>query len=151
MIKKTVLINGKKALCNVPDSLLVTVSKAKQKKLERKERNKKDKEWSIAIRNMFDNKCAHCGSKIKLNACHIIPREIHQFRYDLENGIALCPRCHKFSYEWSAHHNPFAFHVWFMEYHPEQFLRLLNKWKLHEEFKGLEGSIKFKGNGVKGD
>ena len=81
------------------------VDKAKQ---ERKQRKKKDKEWSIRIKSNFNNKCAFCDATKYVQAHHIIPREIKVFRYHHANGIALCPRHHKWGIE-SAHKNP----LWF--------------------------------------
>ena len=102
------------------------ITKAKQLKLERKELKARDKEWSKKVREI--GYCLHCGRTENLNACHIIPREIRAFRHDLENGICLCAKCHKFSYQFSNHKNSFAFLLWFKEKFPEQFNNLKIKW-----------------------
>jgi 5-methylcytosine-specific restriction endonuclease McrA len=91
------------------------VNKLKQ---ERKERKAKDKAWALKIKSNFDNKCALCFNPKMLNAHHIIPRTIPEFRYDELNGIALCPKCHKWGTD-SAHKNP----LWF-------FIQLENKFPL---------------------
>jgi hypothetical protein len=84
----------------------------KEAKLLRKVRNKADKEWSREVRAR-DGCCVVCGAVQKLNAHHILPREIIKTRHNLDNGITLCPKHHRFSkQEISAHQNPFAFFVW---------------------------------------
>lgn len=98
-----------------------------KKKTERKERNKKDKEWAKAVKQVFHNKCAICGSSKMLNAHHIIPREIAELRHDIQNGIALCPKHHRFSFEFSAHQNSFVFYLWLMDKYPIQYDYLKNK------------------------
>ena len=95
---------------------------------ERKERNKKDKEWAIQVKNRFNNKCAVCGEPKRLNAHHIIPRENKLFRWDLDNGIALCPKHHQFSREISAHASSFIFHIWLSNTYSNLFTILLDKY-----------------------
>jgi len=83
-----------------------------KKKQLKKLQNKLDKEWAIRVKILYDNKCAVCGETKMLNAHHIIPREDKLFRHDTRNGIALCPKHHKFSFELSPHKNPFMFFRW---------------------------------------
>jgi predicted restriction endonuclease len=111
----------------------------KKARRERIERNKLDKAWADAVKNRDGNKCVYCGTlkgqeyldkngikkKARIEAAHIIPREIAFFRHNIDNGIALCTRHHKWSYEFSMHKNPFVFFVWFMRYRREQYLKLL--------------------------
>ena len=104
------------------------------KKLEKRIRNKKDKEWSIEIKSRFNSKCAVCGETKLLNAHHIIPRSNKIFRHDVMNGIALCPKHHMFSRGMSPHNNPFVFHIWFETYHPENFDYLKRKLRENELF-----------------
>jgi len=75
------------------------------------DRNKKDKQWSIDVRNKYLNKCAipNCECTEMLNAHHIIPREFQETRWDINNGVALCPKHHKFG-KYSAHKNA----LWFI-------------------------------------
>lgn len=82
-----------------------------KKKLEKKERNKKDKEWREKILNKFNYTCAFCPETKRINCHHIIPKEFKEFRWDENNGIALCPLHHKFG-KYSAHRNP----LWFFDY-----------------------------------
>lgn len=86
-------------------------------------------EWSINIRNSYGNKCAICGGEKYLNAHHIIPREIKEFRYDPDNGISLCSTHHKWDLNISPHRNPFVFFVWFMNTYPTKFTNLISKYQ----------------------
>ena len=90
------------------------------KKQARKELRKADKEWSINVRNR-DKCCVICGRTEYLNAHHLIPRQIKLFRHTLDNGVTLCPRCHKYSSECSAHKNPFMFYRILKIKRPEQY------------------------------
>ena len=105
------------------------VNKAKE---ERKLKKKKDKEWSIKVKKIFNNKCALCEAIIYIQAHHIIPREIKEFRYDSDNGIALCPKNHKWGNQ-SAHKNPLLFFIKMEKLYPEQLTRLRMKYKKYLE------------------
>lgn len=83
-----------------------------------------DSAWAKQIRERDGNKCAYCDSTNSLNAAHIIPREQKLFRWNLDNGILLCAKHHKWSFEFSVHQNPFAFLMWFSQVRKEQFERL---------------------------
>ena len=103
------------------------LTKKQLKRKEKRERNKKDKEWSLAIR-VRDKCCVICGDKTQLNAHHIIPRENKDSRWLLENGVTLCVGCHKFRLN-SAHRNPF----WFFNQIKDRITKLENK--VDEELK----------------
>ena len=75
-----------------------------KKKLLKKEKNKKDKEWAAAVKARFNNQCALCERKDYLNAHQIIPREFSETRWDVMNGIAVCPVHHKLG-NFSFHKN----------------------------------------------
>lgn len=66
-----------------------------------------DKLWSIKVKER-DCKCLKCGKKTDLQAAHIFPRTKINTRFDINNGITLCKRCHLY---W-AHKNPVEFTVW---------------------------------------
>jgi hypothetical protein len=104
------------------------ITKAYLKKLQKRESNKKYKEWGLAVKGRDGKACIVCKDIKMLNAHHIIPREIPEFRWDIDNGISLCPRHHKFSFKFSAHRNPLAFLIWFAYNHDEQYDRLVDKW-----------------------
>jgi len=95
-------------------------------------RKKKDKEWSINVKKIFGNKCAFCDKTKYIQAHHIIPREIKEFRYNLTNGVAVCPIHHKWGVKVSAHRNPLHFFIIFEEKYP---LRLKKLRLEYEKFK----------------
>lgn len=112
------------------------ISKTKLKLLKKREIKKKDKLWAISIKKSYGDCCAYCNQTKSLNAAHIIPREIIQFRWDLDNGLALCPRHHRFRPKesedkslFSAHFNPFHVLIWFMINYPDKFKSLYLKWR----------------------
>lgn len=90
---------------------------------------KQDREWSKAVREIWGNKCAVCGSELKINAHHLIPREISKFKYSLWNGIALCPSHHRFNFYLSAHQNPISFLMWLDDFHPNILKKVKEKIK----------------------
>lgn len=63
-----------------------------------------DKLWSECVKRRARWKCEICGKEGNLQAHHIISRRNMATRYDLDNGIALCPACH-----FQAHQNPIRF------------------------------------------
>jgi len=86
-------------------------TKVYAKKQLKKNEKQKDKDWREKIMYKFDYTCAFCPETKRINAHHIIPRTFKELRWDLENGIALCPKHHKFS-KFSAHKNP----LWFFNH-----------------------------------
>lgn len=108
------------------------VKKITKKEIKRQERilnNKKLKQWSIDVRNRDGNKCLICLAIKYIHAHHIIPKDIKEFKFDLDNGIALCAKCHRFSRICSAHQNSFVFMIWFMEHRNEQYELMCKKWE----------------------
>ena len=100
-------------------------NKAKE---ERKLRKKKEKDWSIMVKSNFNNKCAFCDAKKYIQAHHIIPRGIKEFKYQHINGVALCPRHHKWGMS-SAHANPLHFFLMLEKYFPLKLRVLKTKYK----------------------
>jgi len=90
-------------------------------KLYKREEHKKDKDWHDKVLEKFNYKCAFCGKSIQLNAHHIIPRQIKATRWNVENGIALCVYHHRYSFDFSAHQNAFAFFIWLEKNRFEQY------------------------------
>lgn len=54
------------------------------------------KHWRDSVLKRDNFTCIKCGNKYgELNAHHIKPFSTHpELRYDLENGITLCKKCH---------------------------------------------------------
>jgi len=70
--------------------------------------------------------CLWCGSHNNLHAAHIIPkREGHIYRWNSNNVITLCLRCHLER----LHKDPLAFAEWFHEAFPGRYraLKLIGK------------------------
>ena len=86
-----------------------------------------DYAWAKAVKERDNFACVICGSTIKPNAHHILPRELHDTKLDLSNGISLCCKHHLFSREISAHNNPLAFFVWMETNRPETLKYLRGK------------------------
>lgn len=81
-----------------------------------------DTVWRKIILALFDCRCAVCGKGDgQVHVHHLISRASHFFRHNVNNGIALCPRCHTFNPQLSAHAAPWAFDVWMQDHRPEQY------------------------------
>jgi len=92
----------------------------KIKSLKTKTREKDDA-WARRVKDRDGWKCIVCGKTDRLNAHHIIPREVQGYKYDLANGVSLCVKHHKFDRDISAHCAPFAFLIWLKRCRPEQY------------------------------
>jgi 5-methylcytosine-specific restriction endonuclease McrA len=91
------------------------------KKLEIK---KLDSLWRKAIHER-DKVCQMCGNNSdRLNAHHVIGRRNRNVRWDLDNGIGLCPGCHTFKTD-SAHQDPLKFMTYFKDEYPERYDHLV--------------------------
>ena len=89
--------------------------------------------WSIAVRERANNQCEICGRKRgdmgpkgkpinKIDAHHFISRNIKDFalKYDIMNGVAVCPFCHKFGVP-SFHRDPITTITWLIKNSPERY------------------------------
>lgn len=91
------------------------------------------RKWSKAILTRDGLMCQVCGAKhgaknykgnrVNLNAHHIIDKQSIETRLLLDNGIALCPKCHKFG-NYSAHKNSVWFACWLAINKPDVFTKL---------------------------
>ena len=103
-----------------------TVKKPKKKKLQlvSKIRNRILRLWSVKVRERDGGKCIHCGfvagtlndkgNAVKCDAHHLLTKfsKNNPLKFDIRNGVTLCPSCHKFSNVFSAHHCPILFAEW---------------------------------------
>ena len=94
---------------------------------ELKEEKLKDILWSRSVKERDLWRCVICGDTLKPNAHHIIPRENKLYKHDIDNGITLCVKHHKFSRVISAHNNPIAFIKWLMINKPGQYLIAISR------------------------
>lgn len=98
-------------------------------KLEKREIKRQFKEWSTKVKERDGNHCVICQSTNYIHTHHLFPREIHELRFEIDNGITLCAKHHKYSLEISAHKNPIAFLLWITLNRKEQLMKLLEKYK----------------------
>lgn len=97
-----------------------------KKKAARKAKRKISNEvlhslWREVVAKRAGNKCEVCGASRPckdngesghLHPHHIFGRRMFRLRFDADNGVYLCPSCHKFSSEFSAHETPMMFGRW---------------------------------------
>ncbi len=83
---------------------------SKNKKVGQKKSTRKDliKELDNLFREVIrkrDKVCQMCGKRENLQCAHIFSRSHFNTRWDVENGMLLCVRCHLFI----AHKEPIRF------------------------------------------
>jgi hypothetical protein len=76
-------------------------------------KNKADKLVSLIVR--LRGSCERCDKTQFLQAAHVVGRNNHTLRFDLNNVICLCAGCHRW-----AHDNPREFTKWFDHAYPER-------------------------------
>jgi predicted restriction endonuclease len=82
-------------------------------------KSKKDKTWATFVKDRANYACEVCGQYSKFaNAHHILPKPYAELRWDVKNGICLCPRCHRLS-KTAAHQNSIFFCLWLEKNKPE--------------------------------
>ena len=77
--------------------------------------------WYEAVKARDDSTCQFekCGLVIEDSEAHHVYGKIGSLRYNVDNGIYLCPRCHR-----AAHANLKAFRTWFETKYPERAKRI---------------------------
>jgi predicted restriction endonuclease len=86
-----------------------------------------DRDWARKVKERDGFVCVICGERERLNAHHIIVRENHETKFDVENGLSLCPTHHFFNRQISAHNNPLGLFIWLEKNRPQQLAYLKNK------------------------
>ena len=107
------------------------VKKVKKIRLDSKPKIKRRlfKKWSEKVRERDGHACIMCGAKPgtpeckKIDAHHYLQRSIKDspLKFDLRDGGSLCPSCHKFNGERSAHKSPIVFYEWLAKNRPEHY------------------------------
>lgn len=110
-------------------------------------RRKADKLWSERVRELHGFKCPICnfthgtlnkkGNKIYLNSHHIEGRKNWALRFDILNGIALCPGHHDLNVD-SAEQSPLWFMNWLKRNRP-----LLINYLLEKRTHSVKTSVKW--------
>lgn len=89
--------------------------------------------WSEAVREIAGHKCEYCGinkgdpnksgNPTKIDAHHLMNRDVKDcpLKFDIRNGIALCPSCHKFCPNDAFHTNPIRTVAWLKENQKEKY------------------------------
>lgn len=58
-------------------------------------------QWKKSVLERDNKTCQMCGSKDNVHAHHIIPiSQRAEYIYDVNNGIALCEKCHRLNTAW---------------------------------------------------
>jgi hypothetical protein len=78
------------------------------------------KAWGKLVKERDGNKCVICGSTFKPNAHHLIVRENELTKFDINNGLTLCPKHHLFCRKISAHNNPLGLYIWLAKNRQDQ-------------------------------
>lgn len=99
--------------------------------------------WSEAVRSRNEFKCEYCkkgrgdighgGNPInKIDAHHFMNRDITDcpLKFDIRNGIGLCPYHHKFSPDESFHMNPVITMEWLQKNRPDSYKFVLENYKI---------------------
>jgi len=94
-------------------------------KLQKKKDNPRSKYWKTKsddlwkkIIHLIYQRCAICENP-NIEAHHLIGRANTATRHEIENGIGLCSKHHKWCNKLSAHGAPLAFAEWIKENKPE--------------------------------
>ena len=93
--------------------------------------------WSEKVRERAGHQCEYCGIKkgdknkngkvTKIDAHHLLSRNVKNspLKYDLFNGVAVCPICHKWGDD-SFHRSSVTTMNWLLNNHPERYFYVLD-------------------------
>lgn len=100
-----------------------------------KGRNFCDELWAELVKIRDNHKCIMCDSTEMLNAHHLISRRVFRYRWNIDNGVTICPGHHEFSLIMSFHTSPWATEDWMKINRPEQYETWCkNRISISEEF-----------------
>lgn len=107
-------------------------------------RNRLFKIWSEAVRRRAGDSCEYCGIKkgdihvnkkgesitTKIDAHHLQSRDVkdNPLKFDIYNGISVCPSCHKFG-EDSFHRCAPTTMNWLLTHSPERYFYVIENHK----------------------
>jgi len=107
--------------------------KYKKKTSKQKEQKELDEIWAKKVKDRDNWTCQICNKKFdKVNAHHILPRQLKGLRWDVNNGITLCAYHHRLG-PWSAHQNAVWFFGWLNENKPQTLRYIINKISQYEK------------------
>jgi len=99
------------------------------KTLTKKDKKDLDDIWKKKVKNRDKWICQVCGKKLEGRSCHahhILPKQMKGMRWDVENGMTLCPSHHKLGI-FSAHQNAIWFFGWMNINKKKQLRYCINK------------------------
>jgi len=104
------------------------ITKASVKKAISKLKKVIMKLWADKVKERDNHACVYCGKKELLNAHHYLSRDIRNspLKFDIRNGISLCPEHHKFSGVFSSHRSPINFYEWLRFKRPDHYKFVLD-------------------------
>jgi len=108
------------------------IIKKKEKRAKKRLLKQQLEEWKLKIVERDNNRCQMCGKELikskSRNVHHILPNTKLYFdlRSDVNNGILLCPQCHRFSPN-SPHQNSIYFAEFLKKNRSEQYYYLCSK------------------------
>lgn len=111
--------------------------KKKKSKLQKKKDNPNSSYWSVRALKKWSEiirsigYCEKCKSTKALNAHHLQSKRWSGTKYRIENGICLCPSCHKFGKE--SAHSSMVFYEWLRVHKQEQWNWVINNFDIEEE------------------
>jgi hypothetical protein len=89
--------------------------------------------WSQVVKLRAKGMCEKCGRKEYLNSHHIFSRSNFSTRWDIDNGIALCPTHHTLGND-SAHKCGIEFAEWLKDKRGEEWYKKL-RFRAHQIYK----------------
>jgi len=111
------------------------VAKKKSKKSKKTETRELDLIWKTKVKERDNHRCQVCGKKLEPKSCHahhLLPKHLKGkktgLRWDIDNGITLCPYHHKFG-PYAAHQNAIWFYGWLNEHKPKELKYCIQKLK----------------------
>jgi len=108
---------------------MINIFKKQKKKSKKTEQRELDNMWKQKVKDRDMWCCQFCHKKLEGRSCHahhILPKRMKGMRWDIHNGITLCPSHHKLGI-FSAHNNALWFTYWLKTNRPDQFKYLVNK------------------------
>ena len=88
---------------------------------------KAHREWRQKVLDRDNNDCQIChNAKKLLTAHHLIPENFEKYKYDVDNGLTLCPGCHTLA-RYSAHKHPIWFTNWLKVHRYETYVQVVGR------------------------
>ena len=106
--------------------------------------------WSEAVRENAGHQCEYChikrgdinenGKKTKIDSHHFYSRDIKNcpLKWDIRNGIAVCPTHHKFSGDFSAHRTSIIFYEWIRTNYPDNYKFVIDNYTIRVDLHSRE-------------